>query len=51
MMIAHLFSCLPDTALFSTLIDFRECSQEVIDPGDQGGSRENNLNYLLVWSD
>ena len=30
-MIAHLFSCLPDTAVFSTLVDFRECSQEVMD--------------------
>ena len=30
-MIAHLFSCLPDTAVFSTLVDFREGSQEVMD--------------------
>ena len=34
-MIAHLFSCLPDTAVFSTLVDFRECSQEVMDPDNR----------------
>lgn len=49
--IAHFFSCLPDMGLFVALIDFREYSQEVLDPGDQGGSRQNNLNFSLVWSD
>lgn len=34
MIIAHLFSCLPDTGLFAALVDFRECSQEVMNPGD-----------------
>lgn len=49
--LAHLFSCLPNAAvLFSTLRDFRKCSQEVIGPGAQGGSRQSSLNIPFVWS-